>query len=471
MPATTVPYLHITDGTTDINLLDGTNYGLPRGMWAPRVAVRKRSTLGGRPYTTVVEEIPINVRGSTAAAAMANLAAISHLLDQAQNWYDDETADPVLIKYQPHGSLLTSPLQTLIYAGAAEGGELIQLPGGFNDVGMIFEISGVVLRFVRDGAWYGPPEDVSAPEVPEPIDHPTVLEGTFATDVQHYSPVDVDLSPLPERDSLEVYDAGFLLIAPAAEYLQVLDASTMSGGVFTSDADAGRHPEGAGVLIYTPAGTTEVGTALGAVTLTPGKRVGVVAALRNSSASTTFTVRVEIAGPSGRNTASTPPYIVDPGSTDPRIVFLGVALCDEVIYTGLQLWVTASAAADTLVVDYFALIVMDDPASRILAIGPTDLTQFTTIGETTELRVETQVFTSRSPRIHHVSDDFPDTFYALPEYWKGDAFLLSKGMDIAAVYCGRNSVGGYWKAWDTDLNESISGAFTFHRYPVYLVPE
>jgi hypothetical protein len=196
-----------------------------------------------------------------------------------------------------------------------------------------------------------------------------------------------------------------------------------------------------------------------------------VAALRNSSASTTFTVRVEIAGPSGRNTASTPPYIVDPGSTDPRIVFLGVALCDEVIYTGLQLWVTASAAADTLVVDYFALIVMDDPASRILAIGPTDLTQFTTIGETTELRVETQVFTSRSPRIHHVSDDFPDTFYALPEYWKGDAFLLSKGMDIAAVYCGRNSVGGYWKAWDTDLNESISGAFTFHRYPVYLVPE
>jgi hypothetical protein len=182
---------------------------------------------------------------------------------------------------------------------------------------------------------------------------------------------------------------------------------------------------------------------------------------------------VEIAGPSGRNTASTPPYIVDPGTTDPRIVFLGIALCEDVLYTTLQLFVTASAAADTLVVDYFALIVLDDPTSRVLAIGPVNLLQAVTIGEDVQLQVTPRELTDRSPLVHYVGDDYPvvDYSYAVPEYWKGDAFLLSKGDTVAAMFCGRNADGGYWRPYDVDLTLPITAQFTFNRRPVYLVPE
>lgn len=468
MPPTTTPYLHITDGTTDLNLLDGTNYGLPRGIWAPRVAVRKRSTLGGRPYTTVVEEIPLNVRGATAAAAMANLAALSRLLDQAQNWYDDESEAPVLIKYQPHGSLLSAPLESLIFAGAAEGGELIQLPGGFNDVGMIFEISGVVLRFVRDGAWYG--SQITA--TTDGLEHPVVLPATFASSAAHYSPVKVTLGAMFERDDLAQYDAGFLLIANDEDRLHLIDAYDLAAGPFTTDADAARLPEGDGVLVYTPVGTTEVESGGTTIVVQSVKRIGVVAALRNTSASTTFTVRAQVNGQSGRNAASTPPYVVDTSTTDPRIVFLGVALCEETLAIGVSLFVQASAAADTLVIDYLALIFLDDPTSRILALGPIDLTAYIEVAATeTELIVDPRALTARSPRVRQVNPIIPAEQYAVPEYWKGDAFLLSKGTTIAALYCGRNATGDYWRASDDLGGGTYAGAITFARRPVYLVPE
>lgn len=467
MSPTTVPYLHITDGTTDLNLLDGTNYGLPRGIWAPRVAVRKRSTLGGRPYTTVLEEIPINVRGATAAAAMANLAALSRLLDQAQNWYDDESEAPVLIKYQPHGSLLSAPLESLIFAGAAEGGELIQLPGGFNDVGMIFEISGVVLRFVRDGAWYG--SEISATTAG--LEHPVVLPATFASSAAHYSPVAVTLEGMFELDDLERYDAGFLLIANSEDRLHLIDAYDLATGPFTTDADAARLPEGDGVLVYTPVGTTEVESGGTTIVVQSVKRVGVVAALRNTSASTTFTIRAEVNGQGERNAASTPPYVVDTSTTDPRVVFLGVALCAETLVIGISLFVQASAAADTLVIDYLALIFLDDPTSRILALGPIDLNRAIALNDATELIVDPRALTARSPQIRQVSIVAPTTGYAVPEYWKGDAFLLSKGTTIAALYCGRNATGDYWRASDDAGGGTYAGAITFARRPVYLVPE
>lgn len=462
---TTVPYLRLTDGTTTLNLLDGTNYALERGTWAPQVPERRRTTMGGRPYTSVVEEIPLIVRGATAATALANLAALSALLDQADRWSEDEMGSPVRVLYQPHGSTLAAPLESLILGRAP--GDSISLPLTMNDVGMLFEISGVWLRFVRDGVWYGVAETTVAPMVPGPVDHPEVLVGTFGSSAAHLSPVTVSLAPLPEPTTIGDYDAGYLLLANSATRLNVIDASTMTATDFTSDADAARQPEGAGVLVYTPAGTTQATSGAGTLGLEAGRRVGVIAALRNTSG-TTYEVEVEISGPTGRNAATTRPYHVDGSTTDPRIVLLGIALSDDPDYSTVKLLVTASAASGTLVVDYLALILLDDPTSRIIAIGPIEVDGQIVNTETSTLTVDPRELSSQSPRIRQTDDSAPTVNYAVPEYWRGDAFLLSSGNTIAAVWCGRNDT--YWRAWDTVAVDTPQATLGFSRRPAYLAP-
>lgn len=470
MTATTTPYLRITDGTTTLNLLDGTNYALERGSWAPRVATRRLSTLGGRPYSAVVEEIPLTVRGATAATALANLGALSRLLDQAEAWDNDESVDPVRIVYQPQGSTLSAPLQSLILGRG--GDSILDLPLVFNDVGMIYEIGGLVLRFLRDGAWYGDEETVITEPPGLATGQPRVQEATFMDSADHLSPVTLLMQSMSDKDDIDEYDAGFLLVASSAQRIQVVDGPDMDAGApFSTDADSGREPEGAGVLVYTPAGTTEVSSGNGGVTLTAGKRVGVVAALRNTSASTIFTVRVTVSGPAGRSAASTRPYVVDTSTTDPRIVFLGVSLCDDELYTIVSLSVQASAAVDTLVVDYLALIVLDDPTSRIVAVGPINLNQFINAGDTTELQFDPRTLTARSPLVRHVDPDSPTVDYAVPDYVRGDAFLLQRGTKIAAMYCGRNAGSAYWRMVDTGTGDPLEVPFAFVRRKAYLTPQ
>src|SRR4051812_30642710 len=97
-------YLVLTDGTTTVTFSDGangsTNYPPQAGGWAPNVAALNQSLLGGRgPYTDVVEEITINVRGATAALCYSNLDALVRLLDQADRWWlRAENISPVLLK-------------------------------------------------------------------------------------------------------------------------------------------------------------------------------------------------------------------------------------------------------------------------------------------------------------------------------------------------------------------------------------
>lgn len=454
----------ITDNTTTCTLTDNTNFALTVDGWAPQTPVRRVSTLGGRPYTSLVETIRLNVMGATAAAAFANLQTLMQLIDQADRWNEGESTTPVYVTYQPQGSDLATPLRSLIF-GFADSGPA-QLPATFNDLLMIYEIEGVELVFVRDGVWYGDEEVITAAR----STHPSVGAGTFTGFASHLSPVKVELGPLPERGDIASYDTGFLLVADRTSRLQVVEAETMGlGPAWTTDADAARNPSGTGVLVYTPTVTTETNSALGTVTLAAGRRVGIVAAVRNSHATTTFQVRAEIQGPSERTRSSTRPYHVDTSTTDPRLVFLGVVLCEDT-YTGIRLYATASAAAGTLSFDYLALINLDNPTSRVVAIGPIAVTRNIPAPELSYLTVDPRALTHQSPQVRQISEDFPIN-YAIPDWHRGDdAFLLSLGTTIAALFCGRNAVGGYWTAWDTGTSAIIDADFRFTRRIAYLTP-
>jgi hypothetical protein len=464
MPPAALSSIILTDGTTTVTLSDTTKYGLLAGGWSPQIATRRAGVLGGRPYTQVVEEMRFDVYGTTTADAIANLAAVLRLIDQAHRWSLGESFSPVVLKYQPQGSTLTNPVQSLVY-GFADNDPPATLPATYNDFLMVYEISDVTLRFVRDGAWLGDEETITDLTSA----HPEIGTGTFTGFASHLSPVKLEIGSLPSDVSIGDYIPGFVLIADRASRIEIVEAEGMAnGGVFTSDADAARKPSGTGVLVYTPSSTGEAESDPELISLDAGKRVGIIAAVRNDHATTSFAVRASIAGNNDRNLSSTRPVVIEPGSTDPQFVMLGVALCEEE-YSLLYLHVQASAVAGTLSIDYLALVNLDNPTSRIVSIGTTD----TGAGITdafSEFTIDPRALEDVTPRVRLFGDTTPGD-YAVPESWRGDAYLLSLGTTIAAIYVGAFTPGGYWRLWnDAGGGTSYAPSYTFTRRIAYLAP-
>lgn len=143
--------LKLTDGTTTLDLMDITNYGVPYDTWTPKVARRRRSQMSGDgPYENVVEEIPLHVRGASAAAALANLTALAEMLDQAERWSLGEDVTAVWLQYRPTNS--AGDILQAVVVGAASDLPLLTLSPRVNDAAN-YEIDGVTLLLERRGLW------------------------------------------------------------------------------------------------------------------------------------------------------------------------------------------------------------------------------------------------------------------------------------------------------------------------------
>lgn len=139
--------------TKTANLVDGANYTLIDGGWAPRVPPRLINLLGGRgAYEEPEERLEVNVFGPTGALALANLAKLSQLLDQAEAWNAGDNVAPVYCRLQPQGSLMADPLRAVI-TGRGEASNLLEMPVSFNDKLMIYEIGPVSVNFERRPLW------------------------------------------------------------------------------------------------------------------------------------------------------------------------------------------------------------------------------------------------------------------------------------------------------------------------------
>ncbi len=156
--ATLAPFLHLTDGVTDLSLTDGVNYSLMRG-WSPQIAGLRLDALGGSSeYEDVREAPPLIVRGTTAAICYRNLQALYSLLDQAERWWRGEKVNPVLLRYAPQGSI-AGPLSALVIgsdAGQQRQQQLVALPTTYDQAGMVYEIDGVQPSILRRGQWLLP---------------------------------------------------------------------------------------------------------------------------------------------------------------------------------------------------------------------------------------------------------------------------------------------------------------------------
>lgn len=399
----------ITSGNTTLTLTDGVNYQLVDGGWAPAVAPLRLSTLGGQgSYEDVTEEITVNVLGATGAACLANLAALANLLEQAERWGRGDYVAPVLLTAQPQGSELVLALQCVILGRSGESA--LTPPVTFNDRLMIFEISDVRLRFVRRGLWLGTSDSVTA----TPAANPGPYSMTFGTAAAIASPLTLSVG----MDNVTEVPMDVVLLAGRS--LQIIEGETfVTGGTFTSVAEAATYARGGAVLRYTPTDTSWKTTQLPAGTLAMGaacRGVAVYAAVRNNAAAVDFAVRLSAVGANSSYTGTE--VIIAGGATTPRLVWLGQVLTPEEP-ENLKLEVRASSAAGTpkLDIDYICVLDISDRFAGAIVIRNNVMTDTIT--------VNSHALNNQAARVWGY--DVVDGFWPLS--WYGDPYREMIGTD------------------------------------------
>jgi len=460
----------ITDGTTTATLTDGSNYALVDGGWAPGVTRLRAATLGGRgPYEDVLEELTVNVMGTSGAVCLANLGTLSNLLDQAERWGRGEPVNAVTVTYQPQGSTLAAALSAVIVARGREGG--LVNPPAFNDLLMCYEIPNVLVSFVRRGLWLGAAETTSTSAA---ADNPTVHTVSFASAQTISGPAAVTVAVQdtahPPFGLAQIY----LLVAKSADRIVIIEAESMTAGVtvparWSTQADAAAVARGGSVhrLVATAAGQDDYLFKAAPGLHSSVRRVGLFAALRNTHSATSFTVHGRLYA--GGNVVDGPTVYVDTSSNVPQMVFLGVVTAPAAI-AEVSLWVNALSTPDagSLDIDYIVLIGLDDETSAVLRIdaGGSPYAYIAADLSVGSLAVSAQPLTATTPLLSNTVTG--NTVY---QPYQGDAWLNTAGTTVAATLLGCSD--GYWRLYhalgpDTVLAQT---KLTASRWPAYLTPQ
>jgi hypothetical protein len=240
---TTVPYLALSDGTTTIVFADGStttpgDYSYNVNGWAPNIAqmIGDEISVTGL-YSDVIEVIDINIKGSSASALYANVAALGRLLDQAQRWnLGDRTVNPVRIRYIPGGSAKT--ISNYYEALLLDTDQpMLQLPDDWSKGSAQLALLSAKLRLRRRGLWLNETDALTATTQPSG----TLMTVTYGTNHPQLSPVRIDM-PLGST-AAGSYSLGMpaqvLITAPSAD-IEIQEAETYSdpgdGGSFSPAA-------------------------------------------------------------------------------------------------------------------------------------------------------------------------------------------------------------------------------------------
>lgn len=139
--------LHLTDGTTTIDLNNGTSYFLQGGGWSPKIAKQSLSPVGNRcPYENVLETITISITAGTISLALANLDSIVAMLNQAKQYANNANVSPVRLTVDVQG-YIGSPWEALIIDAD------VILPQDWADNLPNKSIEDIQLRILRRGLW------------------------------------------------------------------------------------------------------------------------------------------------------------------------------------------------------------------------------------------------------------------------------------------------------------------------------
>lgn len=452
--------VQLSNGTTTINLAGSdasAAYVLQDAGWAPAVAGRQRSVLGGRgAYADEEERFTINIYGATQAAVMQALRTLVELLDQVDLAENDGTSPPVLLTIQLDGG--TSMTARLIAVEQPPA-----LPVRFLDKLEVYTIQGLTLRMLRQGAYLGATQTATSAAQATSSIHDLV----FATNHRLPSPCSLTISAAAKsafrasrtvllasdqagNDGLRVYEAEALVNAPMAS---------------ATDA-AGTYPSGGAILRYTPADTN--GNRTGSMQMSAGGLIDIYTVLRSSSATVSWFFRPWVTNVAGLTASMQGPWIRYDGADllAPTVVYLGTIACrpDQAITVEIK----PSSIAGGPVLDLDVIALLNTTYGQATAIElPGDWE--TNVAYT--LQVQDRMLEAPAPRIALINSNDPTIVAPLP--YQGPLPLLSGPCASAAAsrlrVCWLAPLGAAWRWYDAGAAKAFQ--LTATKRPAYLAPQ
>lgn len=423
--------LRLNRGATygTINLNDLTNYKV-MDTFLPRVATRRVSAFGGEPYNEVVEQIPLYIFGSTAAAVLEKLEDLIVALEQAHAWRLGAVVDPVLLEYLPHGTSLGAVVQAAVLGTPADAANLFEMAQfGMYMTGNSFETM-ITLPVIRRGLWLGAAE---TPSATSEIDNPGAMSVTFANNLRLPSPVKLVFAAPTELASLTggTYQ-GYLFVADQADKIILTEAEGMttdgSGWSDVSDTEA----SGGSKKRLTPGSASQVSLTKTSLGLESTSRLfAVYANLTNLSNAVRYTLQVSMrpdGGTSDDDRAGRPVEI--PASFGKQMVFLGLLALSSAA-TQVKLAITPSAgsgAGHELDLDYLVVLAVDEFTKAVAFFETASLEALT---------LDHRALVAASPAMTKTFGGGAPTAISR----SGDLYLNSVGTNLTARLCGTTLTG------------------------------
>ena len=240
--------LTITDGTTTINLNDGTNYQV-LDTWSPVIPVRE----GLR----TPESIALRVFSTTATDTIAKMSAIDALLVQAGRWSQGEAVAAVTLTYLPDGTALGAAVSAIVY-----GGRIPPIAGYINAAR---RLDLWIDMNVTRGDWLAASATASSGS---DIEQPGIISKNF-TIGKINSPYDLTVTVAKSTGStagttvpLILAPTNIMVYSTESDRIAIVEAQDLGAGGSTkwaSSTDAGNKATGNFVLKYTATDTTWVG--------------------------------------------------------------------------------------------------------------------------------------------------------------------------------------------------------------------
>ncbi len=467
--------LKLTDGTTTLDLNDMTNYGIPDQEWTPAVATRRVSQLGGRGlYNDVVENIPVHVRGATAAAALANLVALANMLDQAELWYNGGLVDPVVLQYKPINSGLTNPVEALVL-GPAGANNMLQLSPQVNYHGN-YEIDGLNIRLLRRGLWLSDAEQTStashitsgnpeknslswsaAAALPSPVEFNLDFVGSVAHDIND---LNMYVAVTNSQYRLQIFEA------------EAADAQGLGEALFyfgedpvpwTTTAVSGAS---GGSVAQTTGGAYEY-YSLGfeVANKIPARQIALYAICKNVGGSVSYKTQAACTGNASFDISASAWEKIVPGSfgqtikttdTAPNVFYLGnVSYPEDIGFIEARFY-PSDTTSNSLQVDYVIAVALDGEADFVFVVNGFP-----------HSAVQTAVLTlDNDPSV-----DFQATLTCSGGYpsYSGNISVLTKGTSI--YLCAFGVSGSGWVLQDGGGNEDLVRLENVYRRIGYIVPK
>jgi hypothetical protein len=281
--------------------------------------------------------------------ALSKIATVQGLLDQARQFALGEAVTPVELQVEPQGTT-SNEWRALIL-----GGELI-LPDDWADNLVNKSIENCAVRIVRRGVWlktsYTPTASTTIKA--------GVVTSMSSTAVNNYSPLSVRMYGYPQDVSI-AWMPGALAVTNASAKVQVYDSAsgTGTGGATISTGNAAAGLGGSGYDLNGAADQIEW-TASGFSSTARRVAIYVSAKLFDGSStsegSVPFTLRLTTSNGSAFD------YSIN-GISD-QVVFCGVYEWSSLMSKILVIYSTAR-----ILVDYVAIVQLDDPNTFIVDFG------------------------------------------------------------------------------------------------------